>query len=59
LAYKKLEKAAAAQGMSVAEYLKALEAEHRTIFRMAVAAGVYPFAIQEALKRERKKAAAK
>jgi len=47
-------------GLTLAEYLAELKREHRTEFRMAIAAGVYPFAIRKAQERiARQKAAAK
>lgn len=58
MAWNKLEHQAAALGMTLAEYLKALEAEHKTVFRMAIAAGVYPHSIQHAKKRVAKQAKA-
>lgn len=51
MAWNKLERQATALGMTLAEYLKALEVEHKTVYRMAIAAGVYPHAIQHAQKR--------
>lgn len=56
----KLTEQAESRGLTLAEYLAELKREHRTEFRMAIAAGVYPFAIRKAQERiARQKAAAK
>lgn len=53
----KLTEQAEARGLTLAEYLDELKRQHQTEYRMAVAAGVYPFAIRKAREKvERQKA---